>query len=51
MDYPYEIFEATNKVERKFKEEKVPKYKGISSSNSWKKEQGRNSNIFWLEQE
>jgi len=32
-----DIFEAANEVERELKEEKVPKYKGISSSNSWSK--------------
>ncbi|KAH0655628.1 hypothetical protein KY285_030510 [Solanum tuberosum] len=34
------IFEAANVVEQELKEEKVPKYKGISSSNSWSKTNG-----------
>ncbi|KAK4707455.1 hypothetical protein R3W88_033002 [Solanum pinnatisectum] len=32
-----DIFEAANEVERELKDEKVPKYKGISSSNSLSK--------------
>ncbi|XP_015161051.1 uncharacterized protein [Solanum tuberosum] len=35
-----DIFETTNEVERELKKEKVPKYKGISSSNSWSKNKG-----------
>ncbi|KAK4707237.1 hypothetical protein R3W88_033209 [Solanum pinnatisectum] len=33
-----DIFEAANEVEWELKEEKVPKYRGISSSNTWIKE-------------
>ncbi|KAK4707088.1 hypothetical protein R3W88_033386 [Solanum pinnatisectum] len=35
-----DIFEAANEIERELKEEKVSKYKGISSSNSWSKNKG-----------
>jgi len=35
-----DVFEAAIEIERELKKEKVPKYKGISSSNSWNKNKG-----------